>query len=144
MKANVKQELSCGAVIYNTQTKKYLLLHYPAGHWDFPKGHANTGESTKDCALRETNEETGISDLEFIDGFEEKIQYFFKEKKTLIQKKVIYLLAKTSTSEIKISFEHTGFEWLPYKEALSRATFDTSRKVLEKAQNIVSKQAKQS
>ena len=41
-----------------------ILLREPKGHyggyvWTFPKGHAETGESAREAALREVHEETG-------------------------------------------------------------------------------------
>ena len=39
-----------------------LLVHRPKyGDWTFPKGKAKGGESDEDCALREVEEETGLS-----------------------------------------------------------------------------------
>lgn len=39
-------EKSAGAVIFRKEEGKiyYLLLHYQARHWDFPKGHLEKGE----------------------------------------------------------------------------------------------------
>ncbi|GIR00514.1 MAG: hypothetical protein CM15mP9_2170 [Methanobacteriota archaeon] len=48
-----------------------LLLQYPQGHWDFPKGHVEEGDADKRAtAARELKEETGISDAVFIDDFQ--------------------------------------------------------------------------
>ena len=42
------KEHSAGAVLYghfvNDETK-FLLLHYASGHWDFPKGNVEAGET---------------------------------------------------------------------------------------------------
>ena len=38
-----------------------LLMIYSRGHWDLPKGHVERGESGRQAALREVEEETGIS-----------------------------------------------------------------------------------
>ena len=33
-------EKSAGAILFVKEKEpRYLLLHYEAGHWDFPKGH---------------------------------------------------------------------------------------------------------
>ena len=32
------------------ERREYLVLHYEAGHWDFPKGHLEEGESEEDAA----------------------------------------------------------------------------------------------
>ena len=50
----------------------------PKGHWDFPKGHIEKGEKIKDTIRREVEEETGLKDIKFIEGFKEWIKYFFK------------------------------------------------------------------
>ena len=63
------------------------------------------GESTHQTVIRETQEETGISDLEFVNGFEEEIKYDFQFEGELIHKKVIFYLAETKTEQIIISHE---------------------------------------
>jgi 8-oxo-dGTP diphosphatase len=41
---------------------KVLLVHRPKyDDWSFPKGKCNAGESDEACALREVEEETGLS-----------------------------------------------------------------------------------
>jgi len=76
------QEKSAGAVIFfkNEEKIEYLLLHYQAGHWDFPKGHIEKGEDLITTVRREVKEETGIEDIDFISGFSEDISYWFKKK----------------------------------------------------------------
>jgi len=75
----VKQK-SAGIVLFQNfhGTNRFLLLNYPQGHWDFVKGKVEEGETLHETALRETKEETGISDIEFIDGFEESVEYDFR------------------------------------------------------------------
>ncbi len=128
-------EHSAGAVVFRKENSKrlYLLLHYEKGHWDFPKGHIEKNETEEEAAVRETKEETGISDLNFIEGFKEKIEYFFRQDGKLTYKDVAYFLAETKTRDIKLSFEHIGFEWLSYENALERITFKNSREILKKA-----------
>lgn len=54
------RKLSCGVVILNRQAE-ILLCHVTGqGHWDLPKGGAQSGESPLAAALRETTEETGL------------------------------------------------------------------------------------
>ena len=45
------------------------------GHWGFVKGHVEDNETEKETALRELKEETGLSKVEFIEGFKEKTHY---------------------------------------------------------------------
>lgn len=44
---------------------KILLLRLHNGEWDLPKGRLDPGESTFDCASRETFEESHISNIDF-------------------------------------------------------------------------------
>ena len=77
------KEVSAGIILYNDvhDEKKFLVLKYPGGHWDFVKGKMENSEEPKQTAIRETKEETGIVDVKFIDGFNEEISYSFYIKK---------------------------------------------------------------
>ena len=135
----MKKERSAGAIIYRKENEKtyFLLLWYPAGHWDFPKGNIEPGEKEIETVKREVYEETGITDLEFIFGFREIIRYFYFRNKEKISKEVIFYLAKTNQKEVRLSYEHKGYEWLTYKEALKRITYENSKEVLRKAYNYL-------
>ncbi|MBZ9572348.1 NUDIX domain-containing protein [Patescibacteria group bacterium] len=131
-------EKSAGAVIFRQERNKtyYLLLESQAG-WSFPKGVINRDEKPQDTARREIKEETGIEDIEFTPGFKENIKYFFKLKDKTIFKIVTFYLAETKTKEVRTSFEHIGYKWLPYEEALEQLTFKNAKEVLEKANNFL-------
>ena len=133
-------EKSAGAVVFRKNKKiYYLLLHYQGGHWDFPKGNIEKEERPEETAKREIFEETGIDDVEFIEGFKETIKYFYKLKGKTIFKIVIFYLAKTRQKAVKISWEHIGFKWLSYQEALERLTFQNAKEVLKKADEFLKK-----
>jgi 8-oxo-dGTP pyrophosphatase MutT (NUDIX family) len=129
-------EKSCGAVVYRLCEGKrlYLLLHYEEGHWDFPKGHIEEGESEEQTARREIQEETGITELEFLPDFREMIAYSFRRGGKRVPKEVIFFLAKTSCEAVALSHEHQGFVWLEYDEAVKKATYKNARILLEKAE----------
>ena len=115
---------------------RFLLLNYPTGHWDFVKGKIEQGETLHQTAVRETKEETGISDLEFVEGFEEKINYNFQFEGELIQKEVIFFLAKTKTHTVNVSHEHLDYAWLDYKNALEKVTYQNAKNILSKANKL--------
>lgn len=139
-------EKSAGAVIFREQEGKiyYLLLHYEARHWDFPKGHIEKGEKPEESAKREIEEETGIKDIEFIPGFKETAKYFYKRdgslpagRQEIFFKTVVFFLAQTKTKKVEISYEHQGFKWLSYEKALKQLTFDNAKKILKKANDFL-------
>jgi len=132
------REKSCGAVVVLTNTEpKYLLLQYDAGHWDFVKGNVELNESEKDTVIRELQEETGIVDARFLEGFREKIEYFYRRQGTTIHKEVIFFLIETHTETVTLSFEHVGYAWLNYQHAMERLTFKNAKDVLQKAHELL-------
>jgi 8-oxo-dGTP pyrophosphatase MutT (NUDIX family) len=138
-------EKSAGAVIFREEKGKvyYLLLHYPSSakaprdYWDFPKGHIEKGEKLEETVKREVKEETGLGDIKFVEGFKEWIKYFFKFKGKNVFKIVTYYLAETKEKNVKISFEHLGYQWLPYEEALEQLTFSNAKGILKKVQEYL-------
>ncbi len=143
------KEISAGAIIFRIDEKnrkpKYLLLHYGTEHWDFVKGHIEGKETEEETLRREAEEESGLTDLKIIPGFREKISYFYKREGRTVPKDVIFFLAQTNTAEkgIKLSFEHSGYDWLEFDEAVKKVTYDSSRKVLEKADHFLKSFQKQ-
>lgn len=132
-------EKSCGAVVFNRKdtTINYLLLHYEAGHWDFVKGNVEPNETEKDTVLRELKEETGISDARFIEGFREKVEYFYRRQGATIHKEVIFYLIETHTEKVELSYEHIGYTWLDHQNAIGKLTFKNAKDVLQKAHEFL-------
>lgn len=141
-------EKSAGAIIFRKENKEnyYLLLHYPSSskakkdYWDLPKGHIEKGEKEVDTMKREVEEETGLRDIELIEGFKEYIRYFFKFQGKNILKFVIFYLAETKTKNIKISGEHIGYDWLPFEKAIEKLTFKNAKEIIKKANDFISKE----
>ncbi len=144
----MKHEKSAGGIIFREDggKKYFLLLHYTRindqrgehTYWDFPKGHVEESESEMDTLFREIEEETGLKDIKIIEGFREKIKYFFNLKGTLINKEVLFFLCETKSKDVNISSEHIGFAWLEYKEAVERLDFKNSKDILTKAKKFLS------
>jgi bis(5'-nucleosidyl)-tetraphosphatase len=136
--AKVVHEKSCGVIIFHKRDNsyEYLLLHYPGGHWDFPKGHVEKfDKSEMDTAARELEEETGITNYEFSKGYQESMYYEFNRgKKERVKKTVVYFLAQAMGNDVKISHEHKNFIWLPFKEAVEKLTFENARDLLRKSE----------
>ena len=140
-------EKSVGGLIFVEEDKKrkYLLLEYERindekgqhKYWDFPKGNIEKDEKETDTLFREIKEETGLENIDLVLGFKEKLKYFFKKDGKLIAKEVIYYLLKSNSKEVKISFEHTGFKWIEYDQALKQIEFKSSKDILKKAEKFI-------
>jgi bis(5'-nucleosidyl)-tetraphosphatase len=135
------EELSAGAVVFHedasNHNRRFLVLHYPAGHWDFPKGAVEKGETEQEAARREIMEETGLKIDSFIPDFRKKIEYHYRRSGGLSHKQVVFFLARAERDDVKISFEHSGYEWLTFEQSIRRLTFENARKVLIDANDFI-------
>ncbi len=112
---------SCGFLIYRDQPElSFLLMQHPA-RWDLPKGHVDKGETEMECALRELEEETGITNKQILvdDGFRYEQQYLvslpkFNHEPRL--KTLTIFLAKLNEPYVEIQLtEHDGYQWLKWE-----------------------------
>ncbi|KKR21603.1 MAG: NUDIX hydrolase [Candidatus Moranbacteria bacterium GW2011_GWA2_39_41] len=151
---NLSFEKSVGAVVFRESEngeREFLLLHYPSGHWDFPKGHVEKGETEEETLRREVEEETGIRELQIMAGFKDSMRYSYeakgeeKEKRIAnraglhVFKRVVYYVAETKELDIQVSFEHIGFEWLNFEKAINRVTFADGKRIMRKAGEFLDK-----
>lgn len=134
-------EKSCGIILYRMKgvNREYLLLHYPGGHWDFPKGHVEERDAGEEAtARRELEEETGITHIEINPIYRESMYYEFRRGKfELVKKIVVYFLAEAKHEDVKISFEHKGYIWLPYQKAHKQLTYENAKILIEKAEKVL-------
>lgn len=143
------QEKSAGAIIFRKENNEtyYLLLKYRSGHWEFPRGHIEAGESEEQAARREVREETSIKDLKIVPGFKEYTKFLFKktynlkpeEKKKApwVFKLITFYVAQTIEKEVRLSEENTAFLWLPYEQALKKLTYKPAKEVFKKANDFL-------
>lgn len=130
------REFSIGAVVYNED--QFLLLKYGLGHWGLVKGHKDKGETDKDTILRELREETGITSAIMISGFKDTYSYHYNFRGNSFFKTVTCYLIKSNVKEIKISYEHDDYKWLPYDKAIKKATHDGPKTMMRKAKKYLS------
>jgi len=132
------EERSAGSIIYRQtpQGKLYLLLNYPSGHWDFVKGNIEKGETFKQTVLREMREETGIVDITFVEGFEDKVEYHYQRDGQVIHKEVVFFVSNTKTDQVILSHEHRDYIWLNYNDALAKLTYKTAQNLFKKIKDL--------
>jgi bis(5'-nucleosidyl)-tetraphosphatase len=100
---------------------RYLLLRV-YDYWDFPKGEIDAGEEPLAAAVREVEEETTLSGLQFPWG------EVYRETPPYSGGKVArYYLAESPAGEVRLPIsaalgrpEHHELRWLPYAEARAR------------------------
>lgn len=116
----LKRSKSCGILLFSRKMKRFLLMRHPT-RLDIPKGHTEKGESEHETALREFEEETGISPdkIEFIEDFRFELKYRTYEKryKQVCDKTLVIFGARLKTKRKQtpiIVTEHEGFEWFRF------------------------------
>lgn len=133
------REDSFGIIPLKKQDGKWvtLLVRHGKGHWAFPKGHAEKGESPLETALRELKEEVGLECEELLSFDSLHEHYFFQSGSQKIEKHVTYFLAKV-TGEILLQAEEIdAFEWLPLERAATVATFKETKRLCEKVSQLL-------
>ena len=129
---------------------EYLLIQHKHGkHWAFPKGHPEPGETALENAIREFEEETGISRKTLIlldhrsshpDHFSEKYRKPRRDG-TFNDKISSYFIGQVpfewSDKVIIQESEVCAFDWLPLSEACKRLTFDNGRDMLRTAHSVI-------
>ena len=124
----MQQEKSCGCIVLNSN-KEVLLVHHNKGHWDFPKGHIESGETEVQTAIREVKEETNI-DVEVNEEYRYVTQYSPAEN---VMKEVVFFLAKNINNHREAQLaEVSEVKWFRLDEAIERITYDTSKEILIK------------
>jgi len=138
----MKKDTSIGAVIYKQDKDKilFLIIKHAKGHWAFPKGHCENGETEIQTAKRELFEETGIDNIYIRDENIMLEEYYsFNNPDTgIINKKVKYFIAKCMGGDVKIDGkEIVDFRWCDIDNAVELITFGGAKKILNEANNII-------
>ena len=135
----MEQEKSCGAVIFRKHhgnTELLLIKHTNGGHWSFPKGHVEPGETEAETARREVREETGL-EVQIDTSFREVVSY--SPRKDTI-KNVVYFLAWVKSKEIHPQPEEVSqVKWVEISLAAKWLNYDNDRQLVNRVKAIIKK-----
>ena len=134
-------DFSCGVIPWRCSpsgAREYLLIQHNAGHWAFPKGHPEFGESHVETARRELAEETGITEVRVAASPHFDEYYTFRNNEgARVHKTVRYFLGEVSASAGEVQIQHDevqGFEWGDAAHTREKLSFDEGRKLLDSAE----------
>lgn len=120
-------EKACGCIII--ENKKVLVLKENKGHWGFPKGHVEEGETEKETAIREVKEETNLDVI--IENNKRYTMEYVTDKGN--QKEVVFFLAKKiGGKEKKQDSEISQLKWVSYDEAMNIFTYQNTKDLFKK------------
>ncbi|NQT33415.1 MAG: NUDIX hydrolase [Candidatus Omnitrophica bacterium] len=112
---------------------KVLLIKDSYGHWTWPKGHIEEGESPREAAVREISEETGLKTLRIIEELGQQKYHFTLEGTKIFKTVHVFLAEAQGAEEIKVQTEEIECaRWFPPAEALETIEYEGSRELLAK------------
>lgn len=135
----MKKENSYGIIPLRFHANEWqvLLIQHHAGHWAFPKGHANRGETPQQTAERELREETGLSIRCYLLSDPIIENYFFNFQGQRIAKTVHYFLALAEGIIILQVSEVQASQWLSLQDAQLRMTFKENKNVCQQVREFL-------
>ncbi|HWN97773.1 MAG TPA: NUDIX hydrolase [Blastocatellia bacterium] len=128
--------LAGGGVVIDSRNEpvRVVLIHRPKyDDWSFPKGKAERGESMPETALREVNEETGLS-CRILNKLP-TVRYSYKTAKGNLKPKVVhYYLMERERGRLRApGREADAAEWCDAGAAASKLTYQHDRELLQEA-----------
>lgn len=129
-----------GFIVVLKKENKFLILEREGakGDWTFPKGHHEGNESPMETALRETKEETGITEIETTDFplIHEEYGITVDGEKRL--KMNDYFIGFVERNEVIIEIsEIQSYKWATYEEAYNSFKYIPRKKTIAKAQEYL-------
>ncbi len=128
------KEMAFGMIpVFKTKDRySFLLIQHNAGHWAFPKGHSEKGESELETAKREFEEETGIKNYNIIDNVSFTESYIYNKKQKPVNKTVKYFLCIVNDPSVKIQQgEIRSYKWAGFNKAFDTITFNECKKIIK-------------
>lgn len=114
-----KADIHSAGILLFTEDKRHFLLMKHANRWDLPKGHLEMNETKFEGALREFEEETGISSnkISIDENFIFHTQYIAKKLSycdiKLLKELTIYIAYIPERVKV-FPTEHPGYEWMEW------------------------------
>ena len=142
-KLPVREQVSAGGVVFRGEKDRLEVVIVSVGgrnRWQLPKGLVDAGEKPEITAVREAREEAGI-DSEVVQHLE-TIEYWFAGldggERVRFHKHVhFYLLRYLAGDTRDHDWEVNEARWVPIDDATRQLTFDSERRVTERARELL-------
>lgn len=91
-------EIKAGGGVVINQFHEILMI-FRRGKWDLPKGKLDKGETISQCAIREIEEETSISNLDIIRKLPDTYHIYSEGNKSIIKHCYWFVLKSNDTKK---------------------------------------------
>jgi len=121
---------AAGGIVYNP--KGNILTIKRLGLWDLPKGKKEKKESWKECAVREVEEECGVSNLELKELLVTTYHTYTRKGKKCLKKTKWYkmYLEDYENTTPQLEEDITEIAWM-HPKLMSQSDFDTYTSIKE-------------
>lgn len=136
--------------LHNDGTVTRVLLVHQIGRrgdqfWTLPKGHSERGETPEVAALRELQEETGITSVALQADQQFQMQYEFIHEGRSIDKTVTFYLGIVAVPATCVTMpeEIAAVLWCTQAEAVALASHEEVRRIIDAAFSVYARQTLQ-
>lgn len=130
---------AAGAIVYRHTAEglRFLLITDAYGHWTFPKGHLEAGETSTAAARREVAEETGVDG--HLGALIDTIHYTVTKRGQTFDKQVDWYLLETQSDQVILQAEEgiSAFQWEATDEVAALLGYPQLRDVFAKARELL-------
>lgn len=146
--SKLKREFSSGGIVLrlaplaqdkSSKSKLEVLLiqnasikDHKINYWGFPKGNIEPGQTSRDAAIREVQEEGGVT-AEIVDKIGDAKYVYTRDGNRIFKVVTIYLMKYQSGNPENHDDEVLDAKWFNPEEALKTLSFARDRELLQKA-----------
>ncbi len=133
-------ERSAGGVVVRSLAGVWhaLVIRDPYGNWSLPKGHIEGGESLREAAAREVEEETGLAPEE-VGPKIATVDWTFRYGSEFVHKYCTFFLMRSRFGDAVPQLDEgiSVCRWLPVPDAAARIVYDNTRAVVLRAHDMI-------
>jgi ADP-ribose pyrophosphatase YjhB (NUDIX family) len=132
--SEVVREPTAGGVVWRRNARggiEILLIQDAKDRWTIPKGHIEEGETAKETAEREIQEETGLQKMN-MQNWLGKINFRYRRQQSLVlmTTEIFLVAAKGDTDDLKPEEWMRGIKWFPASEAVDTIEYEDIAKII--------------
>lgn len=128
--------------IHKKNSKFYILLvkNSKGGHWGLPKGTPELNEVPLETAVRELEEETGITEIKIKESITFKESYVFEQNKKSYNKTNTYFIGFVSKMDLNNNLDEIDeIKWVEIDKAKDILTYQSSADTINSLYEYLSK-----
>jgi 8-oxo-dGTP pyrophosphatase MutT (NUDIX family) len=130
----ISKEATAGGIVYRRNKKgelEFLLTQDAKDRWTIPKGHIEPGETTRETAQREIEEETGLKEMRVMDHLG-KVSFRYRRGSSLVLMTMHVFLVEAlgDTDSLKKEEWMNSIGWFNAGNTLDKIEYEAIEKLI--------------